>query len=157
MSKTMKRLMMCTLALVFCSFALQALAADKAPTKDDLVAFVHEAAAYAKQNGKEKALAEFMNKDGKFFRGELYIFAYDFNGNVLSHGAKPALVGKNLLPLRDANGLPVIQELIKVAQGGEGFLKYNWDNPVAKKVMPKLGYAMKIDDNWWLGSGIYEQ
>ena len=108
----MKRLVVCLL-MMFTAMSMNAMAADYAnPTKDDLVAFVNEAVDYVHQVGKEKALAEFMNKDGKFFRGELYIYAYDFEGNVLAHGAKPQLVGKNLLCLRDANGLAVIEELV---------------------------------------------
>lgn len=154
----MKRVIVGLLVLVVSLLSSNLMAADYAnPTKEDLVAFVNEAVDYVHKEGKEKALAEFMNKDGKFFRGELYIYAYDFDGNVLAHGAKPQLVGKNLLRLRDANGLAVIEELIKVAKGGQGFLKFYWDNPVEKKVMPKLGYSVKIDDTWWLGSGIYEK
>ena len=30
-----------------------------------------------------------------------------------------------------------------------------WDNPQTGKVEPKVGYVMKVDDTWWLGSGIY--
>ena len=105
----------------------------------------------------EQALKEFMNPQGEFFRGELYIFAYDFDGNVISHGAKPALVGKNLLRLKDAKGLSVIEELRNIAGGGQGWLRYYWDNPVEKKVMPKMGYVVKVDDSWWLGSGMYEE
>ena len=151
----MKKFLALLVIASMCGFFSVATAAEK-PTKEDLVAFVKKAVEYAQQNGKEKALAEYMNPEGDFFQGELYIFAYDFDGNVISHGAKPSLVGKNLLILRDANGLAVIEELIKVAKTGEGFLKYNWDNPQAGKVMPKLGYVVKMDDTWWLGSGIYE-
>jgi len=152
----MKKLALLLLIPMALSFASSVKAEEKT-SKEDLVAFVKMAADYARQNGKEKALAEFMNKDGIFFKGELYIFAYDFSGTVISHGAKPSLVGKNLMLLRDANGLAVIEELVKVAKTGDGFLKYYWDNPQVGKVMPKLGYVIKIDDDWWLGSGIYEQ
>ena len=59
--------------------------------KNRLTAFVDEAANYVKDNGKEKALLEFNNRSGSFVRGELYIFAYDFNGTNIaqSHQARP--------------------------------------------------------------------
>jgi branched-chain amino acid transport system substrate-binding protein len=124
-------------------------------TREDVVAIVKEAVAYAKANGKEKALAEFSNPKGLFNRGELYIFAYDFNGNVIAHGGNKAFIGQNLINMKDPNGVMVIQELIKQAKKGRGWLDYMWDNPQTKKVEPKAGYVMKVDDTWWLGSGIY--
>jgi hypothetical protein len=50
-----------------------ATAAPQTATKEEIVAIVQEAVAYAKQNGKEKALAEFSNRNGSFFRDVLYI------------------------------------------------------------------------------------
>jgi hypothetical protein len=46
----------------------------------ELVSFVESAVAYVQKNGKDKALKEFNNKIGPFVRGDLYIYAYDFNG-----------------------------------------------------------------------------
>jgi cytochrome c len=125
-------------------------------TKDDVAAFVEKALLYAQTNGKEKALKEFMNKDGEFIQGPLYIYAYDFTGTVLSHGGQPKLVGKNLIGMQDANKVKVIQELIKIAQQGGGWLEYLWPNPEhGNKVERKFGYVKKVDDTWFLGSGIY--
>ena len=61
-------------------------------TKQDVQNLVLKAYDYVKANGKEKALKEFMNPNGPFVKGELYIYAYDFNGTVLSHGGDPTLV-----------------------------------------------------------------
>lgn len=153
----MKKFVVFSMLLLLAGIPVLASATGQNPTRDDVKAFVDQAVSYAKANGKDQALKEFMNPQGAFFRGELYIFAYDFEGTVISHGAKPALVGKNLLRLKDAKGLSVIEELRNIAQGGDGWLKYYWENPVAKKVMPKLGYVVKVDDSWWLGSGMYEE
>lgn len=126
-------------------------------TRDDVIAFVQKAVDYAEANGKEKALQEFMDKNGEFIKGELYIYAYDFNGTVIAHGGQPNLVGKNLIDMMDANGVPVIKDLIKIAQDGGGWLDYMWPNPVDdNQIEPKAGYVMKVDDTWFLGSGLYE-
>ena len=69
-----------------------------------MVAFVQEAVAYAKQNGKEKALAEFSNRNGSFFRGVLYIYAYDYNGTTIAHPVNPEKIGVNRLEEKDAEG-----------------------------------------------------
>ncbi len=123
--------------------------------RQEVVAFVQEAVAYAQANGKEAALAEFSDPNGSFKRGELYIYAYDFNGNVIAHGGDVTLIGKNLIDYEDPNGVKVIQGLIEVARGGQGWFPYTWNNPQSGKQEPKLGYVMKVDDTWWLGSGTY--
>ncbi len=120
-----------------------------------VVTFVQEAVAYVQANGKDKALAEFSDPNGSFKRGELYIYAYDFNANVIAHGGDASLIGKNLIDYTDPNGVKAIQGLIEVARGGEGWFVYTWNNPQTGKQEPKLGYVMKVDDTWWLGSGTY--
>jgi len=125
------------------------------PTKDEVVAFVKEGLDYAKKNGKEAFLKEIMNDKGIFKRKELYFYAYDFQGVSLSHGAKPNLVGKNLIDLTDIKGLKLIQALRDAANAGGGWVEYYWQNPMTNKVQKKLGYAVKLDDTCWFGSGTY--
>ena len=45
--------------------------------------------------GKTAALSAFNDPKGEFIDGELYIFAYDMNGTVLSLPYQPDLVGEN--------------------------------------------------------------
>lgn len=123
--------------------------------REAVTPFVEEAVAYARANGKEGALAEFSDPDGSFKRGELYIYAYDFEGNVLGHGGDQTLIGKSLIDYTDPNGVKVIQGLIAVAETGQGWFTYTWNNPQTGKQEMKLGYVMKVDDTWWLGSGTY--
>jgi polar amino acid transport system substrate-binding protein len=125
-------------------------------TQGELVAFVKEAVAYAKANGKARALSEFSDRNGSFFRGELYIFAYDFNGTTIAHPVNPEKIGVNRLNETDAQGNYFIRELRDTARNGSGFVEYYYINPVhGNAVEPKLGFVMKVDDTWWLGSGIY--
>jgi cytochrome c len=124
--------------------------------KQKVQAFVQKAADYAKTQGKAAALQEYMKKGGMFYRGELYIFAYDFNGTVISHGARPDLVGRNLIPMQDPKGVQVIEELIRLARSGQGWLEYLWPNPSQNnQLQTKLSYVLKMDESWFIGSGIY--
>lgn len=124
--------------------------------KTELVSFVESAVAYAQKNGKDKALTEFSNKTGSFVRRDLYIYAYDFNGTNIAHPFKPDWIGKNKLNLTDSNGVPFIKNLIDVAKDGKGFTYFIFPNPAhGNKDEFKIAYVMKVDDNWWLGSGIY--
>ena len=88
-------------------------------TREDLLAFVEKAVVYAGEVGKEEALAAFNAPSGEFNHGELYIFAYDFNGKNLAHGYDQSLVGKDLIDLTDPTGKPIIKEFVRIAKGGE--------------------------------------
>ncbi len=121
-----------------------------------LVAFVDSAVAYAKANGREKALAEFSNPNGTFIKGELYIYAYDFNGTTLAHPFSPEMIGKNRLNEPDATGGLFITNLRDMALNGSGFVRFSYINPAHNRaVESKLGYVEKVDDGWFLGSGVY--
>ncbi len=124
--------------------------------KTELVSFVESALAYAQENGKDKALDEFSNKTGSFVRGDLYIYAYDFNGTCLAHPFKPDWIGKNKLDVTDSNGVPSLRNTLNVAKEGKGFTYFIFPNPAhGNRDEFKIAYAMKVDDNWFLGSGIY--
>jgi len=121
-----------------------------------LVSFVDSAVAFAKTNGREKALAEFSNPNGSFVRGELYIYAYDFNGTTLAHPFNPEKIGVNRLNETDAQGGLFIKNLRDMARNGSGFVRFSYINPAHNRsVESKLGYVERVDDTWWLGSGIY--
>lgn len=126
-------------------------------SSQELIAFVDSAAAYAQHNGKEKAIQEFNNKQGEFVNGQLYIFADDFNGVNLAHPMRPDFIGKSQFDLKDANGVAFIQNMIAIAKtSGSGLTYYIFANPADNnKEELKLVYVKKIDDNWWIGSGVY--
>ncbi len=125
-------------------------------SNETLVSFVDSAVAYAKTNGKVKALAEFSNPNGSFVRGELYIYAYDFNGTTLAHPFNPEKIGVNRLNETDATGGLFILNLRDAAKNGTGFVRFSYINPAHDRaVESKLGYVEKVDSDWWLGSGVY--
>lgn len=128
----------------------------KTETKEVLVAFVRQAVDYARTEGKEKALAEFNKKNGSFFKGQLYLYVYDFNGTTLAHPVNPEKIGVNRLNEKDAAGNLFIRDLRDMALNGSGFVEYYYINPTHDNAIEKkLGYVMKVDDTWFLGSGIY--
>lgn len=125
---------------------------DFSAANETLVDFVGEAVAYAQAHGNERALAEFNNKNGSFVRGNLYIYAYGFNGTTLAHPVNPESVGKKR---EGANGI-FVTEMGKVVRNGSGFYPFVYINPQHNRTLEtKLGYGARVDDDWWLGSGIY--
>jgi signal transduction histidine kinase len=125
-------------------------------SNETLVAFVDSAVAYVKTNGKEKALAEFSNPNGSFVRGELYIYAYDFNGTTLAHPVNPEKIGVNRLNETAGDVGLILRNMSAMARNGNGFYRFYYINPAHNRTLEsKLGYAEKVDDTWWLGSGVY--
>lgn len=97
--------------------------------KQMLQAFVEKAYEYAQEHGREAALREFNNQTGPFVEGQLYIFAYDTKGNTLALPFQPQLLGTNRWDATDANGTLFIQEIVKTAQSGGGFVHYLYPDP----------------------------
>lgn len=122
----------------------------------ELVSFLENARNYTLNNGKDEAVKTFSDPKGEFVKGDMYIFAYDFNGTLLAHPYLHNLIGRNNLDLVDPNGVHLIQNLIAVAKRGKGFACNVYPNPNnANQTELKLLYVLKVDDNLWIGSGIY--
>lgn len=128
-------------------------------TVDDLVSYVKEAVAYARANGREKALASFNDPNGKFVRGELVMMAFDFNGtNLASPPYSPELskYHVNLINYLDPDGVGTIRGMRDLSRGGGGFF-YTVAKVMAggtEVYVPKIDYAEPVDENWWIFSGI---
>lgn len=143
--------------LTLCLFGYRgaAMAADKG-TAEDAVAMVKKAKEFIKKNGKEKAFAEFNNPSGQFVKGDLYVMVYDMEGLNKAHGGNPRLIGKNLLDIKDANGVFIVRSFIDVANTkGKGWVDYRWVNNVTNTVESKSTYVEKADDVL-VGVGIYK-
>ena len=92
--------------------------------------------------------------------GAIYIFITGYDGTSFFHGANPAREGTNNYEQEDANGVKIIQELIKAAQAGGGFVDYLFDNPAIEGAdeSPKVSYAAPIEiqgASYYIGAGLY--
>jgi cytochrome c len=143
------------LSLVFV-FSLSAPAVANHGTKSEAEAMVKEAISFVKANGKDAALAEFVNPAGKFVKKDLYIFVYDMQGKILAHGQNPESAGKVMLNAKDPNGKEYVKERIEIAKTkGNGWQDYKYKNPVSKNVEQKTAYIVKYDD-MIIGCGAYK-
>ena len=144
-----------TLGLCALALGVAAFAAEKG-TEAQAVAMVKKGVELVKASGKEKAFAEFSNPNGPFVKGDLYVMVYDMEGINRAHGINPKLIGKNLLNIKDANGVYIVKNFIEVANGkGKGWVDYKWPNNVTKTVENKSTYIEKVDDVL-IGVGIYK-
>ncbi|OHB26600.1 MAG: hypothetical protein A2X84_10925 [Desulfuromonadaceae bacterium GWC2_58_13] len=85
------------------------------------------------------------------FSGDLSIFGGDFNGMVVFG----PLANRNMIDVTDRNGIKVVQELIKAAKTGGGFVRYQMPETADYKEYQKLSYSAAVPDwNWYVGAGI---
>lgn len=112
---------------------------------------------YANGQGDAQAQRQVLEELRKLSFGiNGYFFVYDREGRSLMHARQSELVGQYLWDMKDPQGLPVIQALLKSAQSGEGFQRYAWNKPSSGQVTDKLAYVVMLDRwGWMLGTGIY--
>lgn len=120
-----------------------------------LIKFASGAREYAIANGKEKALKEFNSVNGSFTNGELYIFAYDYNGTLLAWPYRPDLVGQNRFDTTDTMGNYHIRAMVDTAKKGNGIVDYYSVNPSTNTTQLKISYITDVDGKWLLGTGRY--
>lgn len=112
-----------------------------------------KAADYLKQNGPEKAFAAFDAPGGAFHDRDLYVFVQNNSGVVQAHGTNAALIGKNLISMKDVDGKPFVKDIVDVKD--TGWVDYKWLDPQTKLVEPKTSYIVRVGD-YLVGVGAYK-
>ncbi len=132
-------------ALLFALVSLAAFAASDRGTEAEAQALVKKAIQYYDKVGREKALAEFSKSPGPWVDRDLYLTVYNMSGVCLSH-VNARMVGKDMMELRDADGVYITRERVKAAAAApNGWQDYKFYNPVSRKVEPKHMYWEKHD------------
>ena len=124
-------------------------------SKDEAKAMVAKAVAFVKENGPEKAYAEFTGKSAGFIDRDLYVVVYGMDGKVLAHGANAKLVGKDMMEATDVDGKYYVKERMELAAKKADFWQdYKFVNPVTKKIEPKQMFCHPLPDSA-VCAGIY--
>jgi signal transduction histidine kinase len=152
--KTIKHLLLA--ALLALAAIGQASAANG--NADEAKALVEQAIAHIHEVGSDKAFVDFSAPGGKWHEKDLYLFAYKMDGTNVAHGANRALIGKNLLELKTADGQLLIKGMADLVKSkGKGWIDYQWPHPETKKTEAKSAWVKKIPDyDGFVGCGIYK-
>ena len=85
-----------------------------------------------------------------------YIFVYKYDGTSIVMPTDKSLEGKNLIYLKDSNGVKFIEELIEIGKKGGGLVKYSFPKVKDGQPMPKFSYSLPFEPlSWIIGTGIY--
>jgi cytochrome c len=141
--------------VVIVTFAVPAAASDFG-TREEAVAMVKRVQNKFSKDGPEATFKAVTDQSTKEFHDrDLYPFIYDLSGLNVAHGARPVLVGKNLISLKDQDGKYLIKEMIGVATtSGSGWIDYKWPNPLTNRIEDKSSYIERLGD-YFVGVGIY--
>ena len=131
------------------------------PETRGLVSLVRDAAALFEAKGLS-SINDFSQSGTRWMHGDAYIFVLDLKGNMVYH-PDPELSGKNVYDLKDIDGRPIIQLLIKRAmnhgKNNEGWVHYLWPEPgkifpIWKSTFVKLAIDPR-GNRYIVGSGLY--
>lgn len=127
-------------------------------TADDARKLLETASAQVKKQGPAKAFASFNDPRSAFVHDDLYVFAIDLkNGRFQANGMNPKLTGTDASDLHDAEGHPLVKEMLELAKTkGEGTVDYVWRNPVTNAVEKKRSFIRRENDSL-LGVGFYTE
>lgn len=143
-----------TLAAVFFAGSFVAAQAADYGSREEAKAMAERAAQFFTANGKDKAFAAITEGTDGFKDRDLYVFVYDDTGTCVAHGANKALIGKNLLDIRDSDGKALIREIVAVKT--TAWVDFKWQNPQTKGIEQKHAYVVRAD-GYTFGVGAYEK
>lgn len=86
-----------------------------------------------------------------------YIFVIDDQAKLLMHAAKPDMIGKTYMDLKDKTGVFLFRDLIASAKKNTfGELTYYWPKPGQQEASEKLSVAKRFGPwEWTIGAGVY--
>ena len=123
---------------------------------DAVKAHVNAGVEFCKKVGVTACVKEFNKPESKWVKGEMYIWANDFDGVITAHPKKP-LKGKNLYNYKDKAGNQLFANFVKkVKADGEGWVDYVWAHPVTNKQADKTSFVKGIGENQLIGCGLYK-
>ncbi len=133
-----------------------ALAQDRG-SKEEAKALVEAAVAHVKKVGADKAYKDFSTDKANWTKKDLYVFAFDMEGNTLAHGANEKLIGKNLSKMVDASGKSTTDAFANtVKTKGSGWYDYDFAHPATKKTEAKTSYVHGLPGGQaYVGVGVY--
>lgn len=153
-------LAVCVSALVYLKSAMLEDRRDKLKSQvESAVGILQHYGKFAQEGKLSEAEAKEQARQalrGVRYSGNEYFFIYHANGVNFLLPIKPEMEGKNMLELKDPNGVAFVQEMIRTAKEGGGFVSYMWNRSKDSPVEPKLSYATQYAPwDMMIGTGVF--
>ena len=147
---------MLMLLLVSLSVLVSPAGAAEFGTQEEAVAMVKRVQAKFKVDGAEATFKAVSDKSvAEFHDRDLYPFIYDMSGVNVAHGARPALIGKNLITLKDQDGKFLVRDMRDIAKTqGQRLVRLQMAEPAEQQDRGQDQLCRAMGD-YWVGVGVY--
>jgi len=116
-------------------------------TAPEAKAMLAKAVTHYKSVGRTKALADFNSGKAPFRDRDLYVVCLTHDAITTANGGFPSYVGTSVNLLKDAHGNPLGKALLAAAAKHDGFVKYDWINPVTHQTEPKTTFVQDLGED----------
>src|SRR5262249_36419188 len=147
--RVMRPITVTAAALVSALFTVCISEAYAAPfgSREEAVAMVQRVVAMFKKDGADATINAINTRGKSFIDRDLYPYVLDMNGYNRANAAIPAVRGKYIFDIRDADGKFLIREHLDIAKGpGRGWTDFKWLNPKTGSIDDKSAYLEKVGD-----------
>lgn len=120
--------------------------------RETTILLVKTAADYLRSVSRKEAFHAFVSSNGKFVRGDLSIFVFDFSGLCFAYGDDYNLIWKNLINIKDEDGKAFVRMFINTVKSGPGQVSFRLNG------VRKVGYVepvQKDGKSYVVGSSYY--
>lgn len=125
-------------------------------TPEEARALLDRAVAHVRKVGLAAAKQDFMDPAGPFQDRDLYIYCIGPDNRVTVHAVTPALVGIDLVVIRDADGRRFAKIMAEQTRfKGSAVVSYKWTHPHTRKIEPKIAFSRMVDDEEFCAVGAY--
>lgn len=147
--------LICFLLFAVMAFSGSPVMAGDHASREQARALLDKAVVQLTRDGPDKSFAAFNDRNGGFIVKELYVFVFDMDGKYMASGANPRLTGTDARELKDAEGKPLVREMIETAsRKGQGEVDYVWLNRADNAVEKKHSLIRRVND-YIVGVGYY--
>lgn len=118
---------------------------------------VRSAVQYLTQSGAQDTFVRINDREGRFVRGDIYLWAYKLDGTCVAHGSNRAYVNQNMLDWKDAEGSPRNKKMIDMVKQGakNGVIEYKERGGVGKKAFFEVTVDPQTNTKYIIGGGYY--
>jgi len=119
---------------------------------DTMQLLAKSAVGYLQTVSDVDAFRAFVDRKGKFLRGDLEIFVFNQQGICKAFGDKKELIHNNLFNLKDDTGKPYVKQFINTAKSGPGLINYTLNN------VERVAYVEQVkkdNETYVVGSAYY--
>ncbi|MFZ6847992.1 methyl-accepting chemotaxis protein [Undibacterium sp. RuRC25W] len=124
-------------------------------TADEAYTLVKRAVAVYRQKGQQALTAITADTQRLFADKDMYVFAFNREGQYLAFGGNAAKLKVNLFQVPGLDGKKLVADAFNVVGEG-GWVDYQITNPVSGNIEHKTSYIEVVAENIVIGCGIYK-